>query len=90
MAKAAPPATSGKLSYKDARQLEQLEALMPRLHAEIAAQERVMEDAGLYQRDPAAFARASDALTAARTRLSQAEEEWLRLEELREQMVRLT
>ena len=90
VAKAAPPATSGKLSYKDARQLEQLEALMPRLHAEIAAQERVMEDAGLYQRDPAAFARASDALTAARTRLAQAEEEWLRLEELREQMVRLT
>ena len=62
---------------------------MPRLHAEIAAQERILADAGLYLRDPAAFGRANDALEEARSRLASAEEEWLRLEELRERTAKL-
>ena len=41
-------------------------------------------DADLYARDPAKFTRASDALATRQAALTAAEEEWLRLEELRE------
>ena len=46
---------AAKLSYKDARRLQELEALMPRLQAEIKGHERTLEDAGLYARDPKRF-----------------------------------
>jgi ABC transport system ATP-binding/permease protein len=82
--RARPAVTSSKLSYKDARRLEQLEAEMPRLHDEIAGHERRLADPGLYQRDPDGFDRASAALEAARGALSAAEDEWLELEARRE------
>ncbi len=88
-ARVAPPPRSTKLSYKDARRLEELEKLMPKLHAGIEAAEQVLADAGLYQRDPSAFARATEALQATRLRLAEAEDEWLRLEELREETAKL-
>ena len=40
--------------------------------------------AQLFARDPARFAKASEALVARQHALSAAEDEWLRLEELRE------
>ena len=79
-----PAVGKQKLSYKDQRRLEELDALMPRLAGQIAAHERTLEDAGLYARDPAGFDRIMAALTAARAQLSAAEEEWLALEEKRE------
>jgi ATP-binding cassette subfamily F protein uup len=42
----------------------------------------------LYGRDPAAFARASAALEAARVELAAAEEAWLDLEALKESLAR--
>ena len=62
-AKAAPRAAiapvaakrPAKLSYKDQRRLEELEALTPRLAAEIVALEARLHDPGLYARDPAGF-----------------------------------
>jgi ATP-binding cassette subfamily F protein uup len=79
-----PAAPAAKLSYKDARRLEELDGLMPRLHQEIAGHERRLADPGLYGRDPDAFARASAALEGARNTLAAAEDEWLELEALRE------
>ena len=78
-----------RMSYKDVRRLAELEALMPRLTGQIAAHETTLADAALYARDPAAFQRTMTALDAARSTLAAAEEEWLGLEEKREQTARL-
>ena len=75
-----------KLSYKDSRRLQELEALMPKLQAEIKANEAMLEDAGLYARDPRRFDQVMKALDAARARLSHSELEWLELEEKRESL----
>jgi ATP-binding cassette subfamily F protein uup len=85
-APAAAPKKPAKLSYKDARRLEELNALMPKLTAEIAQHDKTLEDPGLYARDPASFDRAMKAAEAARAKLAAAEEEWLALEELKEQL----
>jgi len=77
-------ARANKLSYKDSRRLQELEGLMPKLHAEIKGHEASLEDAGLYARDPRRFDQVMKALDAARTRLADSEFEWLELEEKRE------
>ncbi|WP_293905758.1 ABC-F family ATP-binding cassette domain-containing protein [Phenylobacterium sp.] len=84
VAKAPPPKPAAKLTYKDQRRLEELEALIAAMPAKLAAIEAAMADPGLYARDPAAFDRHSRALAAARVQLAAAEEEWLALEERRE------
>jgi len=81
------PKKSSKLSYKDARRLEELNALLERLPRDIAAGEKALEDPQLYARDPAKFDRVMKALDKARAELSASEEEWLALEEKRESLV---
>jgi ATP-binding cassette subfamily F protein uup len=83
-ARAAAPPRPAKLSHKDQRRLEELEALTPKLAVEIAAQEARLHDAGLYERDPQGFGQIMTALDAARTALAAAEDEWFALEERRE------
>ncbi|HEY1878603.1 MAG TPA: ABC-F family ATP-binding cassette domain-containing protein [Caulobacteraceae bacterium] len=73
-----------KLSYRDQRKLEELEAEIPRLADRIAAIERLLADPGLYGRDPSAFERASRELSDTRHALSNAEDTWLGLESRRE------
>ena len=70
-----------KLSYKDARRLEEVEKLMETLPAEIARQDALLADPDLYGRDPAAFDRAMKAAEKARAELEAAELDWLELEE---------
>ncbi|MGZ3314415.1 MAG: ABC-F family ATP-binding cassette domain-containing protein, partial [Caulobacteraceae bacterium] len=53
----APRKPAARLTYKDTRRLQELEALMPKLHAEIADHEARLADAGFYGRDPAGFDR---------------------------------
>ena len=72
---------SRKLSYKDARRLEEAERLMAELPAAIAAHEAKLADPELYARDPAAFGRINKALETARAQLESAEADWLELEE---------
>ena len=57
-----PAAAPAKLSYKDQRRLAELDGLIHSLPQEIARQEAVMADPGLYARDPKAFDRAMKAL----------------------------
>ena len=91
-AKAAPPAPAprpepvraAKLTYKDQRRLEELDALIAGSPAKIADLEKRLADPGLYGRDPAAFQRLSGELQTVRAQLTTAEEEWLALEERRE------
>lgn len=77
----ASPKKSVKLSYKDARRLEEVEKLMETLPVEIARQDAILADQSLYTRDPAAFDRAMKAADKARADLEAAELDWLELEE---------
>ena len=83
-AKTAPARRLAKLSYKDQRRLEELDRMTASLPGEIARLEATIADPTLYQRDPAAFAKAMAAMDQARTDLASAEMEWLALEEKRE------
>jgi len=82
--KAEPKKAAAKLSYKDQRRLEELDALVHRLPGEIAKLEASLADPNLYSRDPAGFDRIMKASEKARAELTSAEEEWLALEEKRE------
>ncbi len=77
---------AAKLSYKDEHRQKEINALIPKLQAEIAALEKELTDAGLYTRDPAAFTNKSARVGAARTELENVEMEWLEIEEKRENL----
>jgi len=74
-------AASGKLTFKDKHRLEELPAVISRLEAEIAKLEEFLADPELFTKEPAKFAKASEALVERHSALSDAEEEWLLLEE---------
>src|SRR5690606_27837143 len=73
----------GKLSFKDAHRLKELEALLETLPGQIARQDAILADQSLYTRDPKAFDAAMKAADKARADLEAAELEWLELEEKR-------
>jgi ATP-binding cassette subfamily F protein uup len=80
------PAARRRLSFNDKHALETLPARIAALEAEIATLSKTIADPNLYARDRAAFDAASAALGKAQAELAAAEDEWLRLEELREQV----
>jgi len=77
-------AKATKLSYKDQRRLQELEAAVAALPGRIAKLEANLADPNLYARDRAGFDRMSQALDATREELAAAEEEWLALAERQE------
>ncbi len=84
---AARPATRARrLNFKDRHALENLPARIASLQAEIGGLNSVLDDPDLYRRDPRRFAATGAALAAARDALAAAEEQWLTLEILREQI----
>jgi ATP-binding cassette subfamily F protein uup len=83
---AAPAAPARKLSFKEQHALNTLPATMERLTQEIGVLRKWLEDPGLYSRDPKGFATKSAALAEREAALAAAEEEWLRLEMLREEL----
>jgi ATP-binding cassette subfamily F protein uup len=85
-AEAPRKAEKRKLSFKQSHALKILPERMEALAAEIAKLQAKLDDASLYGRDPKAFADTSAALAEAQTGLSRAEEEWLELEMLREEI----
>ncbi|KQY70243.1 MULTISPECIES: ABC-F family ATP-binding cassette domain-containing protein [unclassified Brevundimonas] len=80
----AAPKKPGKLTFKDAHRLKELEGLLATLPADIARHEATLADPGLYARDRKAFDRATANADRARALLAAAEEEWLELEAKRE------
>lgn len=74
-------AKSTKLTFKDKHRLEELPSVIARLEAEIAKLEEFLGTPDLFTAEPAKFAKASDALVERHDALSDAEEEWLELEE---------
>ena len=82
------PAQRRRLSFKDKHALEKLPETMAKLQAEIKQQQTLLDDPELYARDRTRFDRASATLVDAQTKLVEAEEQWLALELLREEIER--
>jgi ATP-binding cassette subfamily F protein uup len=75
-----------RLGFKQKHALATLPAKMDELRAAIAAAQAALADPGLYARDRAAFDRHGAALAASQAGLAAAEDEWLELEMLREEI----
>jgi ATP-binding cassette subfamily F protein uup len=85
----AAPAASGskrKLSFKDKHALEQLPKRIAQLESDIKRLNNTLATANFYTRDPAGFQKATAELTRTQAELAKAEEEWLNLEMLREEV----
>ncbi|MEM8616606.1 MAG: ABC-F family ATP-binding cassette domain-containing protein [Pseudomonadota bacterium] len=78
------PKTPTKLTFKDQHRLQEVETEMPRLQAEIETLETQLADPELFTRDPDRFHKVNGALEAAREKLDEAEQDWLRIEALKE------
>ena len=75
-----------RLSFHEQHALKTLPDRMTELGARVKLLEAAMEDPALYARDPDAFAAATQSLAAVQTELSAAEEQWLELEILRQEI----
>jgi ATP-binding cassette subfamily F protein uup len=73
-----------RMTFKDRHTLETLPARIADLHAEAARLSALLADPDLYTRDPTRFGAITRALGVAQDALAAAEEQWLDLEMLRE------
>jgi len=80
----ATPKKPGKLTFKDAHRLKELEGLLASLPDDIARHDATLSDSGLFARERRAFDKATANTGRARALLAAAEEEWLELEAKRE------
>jgi ATP-binding cassette subfamily F protein uup len=78
---AAPKQSKSGLSFTEKHRLEELPELIDRLTAEIGKLETLLADPDLFTREPVKFRKATDALVQRQQALSEAEDEWLMLEE---------
>lgn len=78
------PEPQARMGFRETQRLEALPGEMDRLVAEIGKLEQLLSDPQLFNREPTKFEKATAALTQRQEKLSKAEEEWLRLEDLRE------
>ncbi|HBK09210.1 MAG TPA: elongation factor 3 [Acetobacteraceae bacterium] len=79
-------AASRKMTFKDKHALETLPARIAALEADIAKWNGVLADGSLYTRQPTKFAEATKGLETAQSALEAAEEQWMALEMLREEL----
>ncbi|MEQ1611354.1 MAG: ABC transporter C-terminal domain-containing protein, partial [Hyphomicrobiaceae bacterium] len=79
-------AVKRKLSFKEKHALESLPATIDKLHVDIARLQAKLASPGLFAKDPLAFNAAAAELKAAETAIATAEEQWLELEMLREEL----
>lgn len=73
--------TAGGLSFTEKHRLDELPGVIDALGAEIAKLETLLADPDLFTQEPVKFQKATDALVARQNALSDAEDEWLALEE---------
>ncbi|MGQ0683735.1 ABC-F family ATP-binding cassette domain-containing protein [Bradyrhizobium sp.] len=87
-ARAPAPSSAPKrrLSFNEKHALETLPKTIDKLPAEIAKQQRLLDDPDLYRKDRRKFDEASAAIATAQTELAAAEDRWLELEVLREEI----
>jgi ATP-binding cassette subfamily F protein uup len=88
--KAAPAqqstAQKRRLGFHEQHDLKTLPGRIAELEAKIAKVQALLDDPGLYVRDPALFQKATTALAGFQEELSRAEDRWLELEMLREEI----
>src|SRR5271155_3152917 len=84
--RAQPAARPRRMSFNDRRALETLPARIAALQTQIAGLNVTLADSGLYSRDPGRVGAMIQALAVARDELETAEEQWLSLEMLREEI----
>jgi ABC transport system ATP-binding/permease protein len=86
--KISAPSATGKrrLTFNEKHALETLPKTIAKLQAEIAKQQRHLDNPDLFQKDRRKFDQASGALTHAQRQLHEAEDKWLQLEVLREEI----
>jgi ATP-binding cassette subfamily F protein uup len=82
----APAKSKKKLSFNEKYALDNLPKQIAKLEREIAALQKKLDDPGLYARDRKAFDAATAAIGKAQADLAEAEEKWLALEMLREEI----
>jgi len=75
-----------RLNFNEKHALETLPKMIAKLQAEIAKQQRHLDDPNLYKKDRKKFDTVSAALSTAQKDLEAAEEKWLELEVLREEI----
>ncbi|MGF6432641.1 MULTISPECIES: ABC-F family ATP-binding cassette domain-containing protein [Bradyrhizobium] len=84
---AAPEAAPRRrLSFNEKHALETLPKTIDKLHTEIAKQQKLLDDPDLYTKDRKTFDAASAAIAKAQQELAAAEDRWLELEVLREEI----
>jgi ATP-binding cassette subfamily F protein uup len=82
----ASAAAKRRLNFNEKHALETLPKAIAKLQAEIAKQQRHLDDPDMFQKDRRKFDQASDALAKAQRELQEAEDKWLELEVLREEI----
>jgi ATP-binding cassette subfamily F protein uup len=80
------PAPKRRLSFNEKHALETLPKTIDKLHAEITRQQRRLDDPNLYAKDRKTFDEASNSMAKAQQELAAAEDRWLELEVLREEI----
>jgi len=80
------PAPKRRLNFNEKHALETLPKTIEKLQAEIAKQQKVLDDPELYARDRKKFEDVSTAIAKAQHELTAAEDRWLELEVLREEI----
>jgi ATP-binding cassette subfamily F protein uup len=87
-ARTAAPSVAPKrrLNFNEKHALETLPKTIAKLQAEIAKQQKLLDDPDLYAKDRKKFDAASSAIAKAQEELAAAEDRWLELEVLREEI----
>jgi ABC transport system ATP-binding/permease protein len=83
---AEPKAAKRRLSFNEKHALETLPKRIAELEARVRNLQAKLDDPNLYARDRDAFDAASTGLATAQSELAEAEEKWLTLEMLREEI----
>jgi ATP-binding cassette subfamily F protein uup len=83
---AEPPAARRRLTFKDQHALEALPKTIAALQDDMRKLQGKLDDPTFYARDRAAFEKVSVALGEVQQRIAAAEEQWLKLEMLREEL----
>jgi ATP-binding cassette subfamily F protein uup len=85
-ASAAATTAKRKLSFNEKHALETLPKTIAKLQSEITKQQKLLDDPDLYVKDRKKFDQASAAVATAQAELAAAEDRWLELEMLREEI----
>jgi ATP-binding cassette subfamily F protein uup len=84
--RAQPAGRARRMSFNERRALETLPVQIAALETQIAELSAILADPDLYARDPGQFGAMTQALAVARDELTAAEEQWLTLEMVREEI----